>query len=125
VNVFTIVGNLAMLNSLANENAEDDRATTIRDSLTVTRKFLIEHPEECTVAPGVTAPSATTNSKAREGCTLGDHGNSSCISHFLSEKNWSERTIREYLGIAEDVADHVTKARSTGYDVRYVWLASW
>ncbi len=102
-----------MLKSLANENAEDDRATTIRDTLLVARKFLIEHPEKCVLAPGVMAPSASTNSKAREGCKIGDHGSSACISHFLSDRAWSERTIREYLGIAEDVADYVANNGST------------
>jgi len=28
------------------EDAEDDRATAIRDTLMVVRKFLIEHPED-------------------------------------------------------------------------------
>jgi hypothetical protein len=54
---------------LANENAEDDRATAIRDTLLVARKFLIEHPEECKVP----ALSAKTSKFAGGGCVKGEH----------------------------------------------------
>jgi hypothetical protein len=50
---------------------------------------------------------------SRRGCKHGVHGSAECISHFLSEKNWKQSTIYSYLGIAEDVADHVANNGST------------
>jgi hypothetical protein len=114
---------------LANENAEDDRASTIRDTLLITRKFLINHPEECIVisaaerlAQGMKkietdleSPAAGVSSYggSRRGCKHGVHGSAECISKFLSDKNWKQSTIYNYLGITEDVADHVANNGST------------
>jgi hypothetical protein len=98
-----------MLKALANENAEDDRATAIRDTLLTTRKFLIEHPEECKVA-GTQRQAPSKFARKDDQHT---HGSSTCICHFLSDRTWSERKVREYLGIAADVAEHVANDGST------------
>jgi hypothetical protein len=100
-----------MLKALANENAEDDRATAIRDTLLITRKFLIENPSACEFT--TSALGAAVGKRPQGGGSLHEHGSSACICHFLSDRTWSERKVREYLGVSEDVADHVANNGST------------
>jgi hypothetical protein len=60
-----------MLKALANENAEDDRATAIRDTLLVTRKSLIEHPEECSIPAAKSAKQRSQRPEDRGHGELG------------------------------------------------------
>jgi hypothetical protein len=75
-----------MLKALANENAEDDRATAIRDTLMVARKFLIENKDEVC---DLSAPGAGNSKRGAPH----EHGSARCIAHFLSDRTWSEHFV--------------------------------